>query len=123
MGCCFLLSRSNCLIIIFQRANLVREGLRGLKKDYERSEDHLKALQSVGQIIGEVLKQLDEERCEYFVAKLARFSQLLFIPIILAHYTVIVKSSSGPRYVVGCRSRVNKAKLVAGNILREDKNQ
>jgi 26S proteasome regulatory subunit T4 len=24
---------------------------------------------------------------------------------------VIVKASSGPRYVVGCRSRVNKAKL------------
>ncbi len=86
MGCCFLLSRSNCLWNYnFPCTNLVREGLRGLKKDYERSEDHLKALQSVGQIIGEVLKQLDEERCEYFVAIFARFSQLLFIPIILAH--------------------------------------
>jgi len=46
-------------------------------------------LQSVGQIIGEVLKQLDEER-------------------------FIVKASSGPRYVVGSRSRVDKSKLVAG---------
>lgn len=27
---------------------------------------------------------------------------------------VIVKASSGPRYVVGCRNKVNKAKLVAG---------
>jgi 26S proteasome regulatory subunit T4 len=41
----------------------VREGLKQLKKDYEKTEDDLKALQSVGQIIGEVLRQLDEEKC------------------------------------------------------------
>jgi 26S proteasome regulatory subunit T4 len=35
-----------------------------LTGDYEKTEDDMKALQSVGQIIGEVLKQLDEERCE-----------------------------------------------------------
>jgi len=67
----------------------LREGLKQLKKDYEKTEDDLKALQSVGQIIGEVLRQLDEEK-------------------------FIVKASSGPRYVVGCRNKVNKAKLVAG---------
>eukprot|EP01098_Paradermamoeba_levis_P006824 TRINITY_DN283_c0_g1_i3.p1 TRINITY_DN283_c0_g1~~TRINITY_DN283_c0_g1_i3.p1 ORF type:complete len:391 (-),score=125.53 TRINITY_DN283_c0_g1_i3:109-1281(-) len=66
-----------------------RDQLNDLKKDYDRSEDHLKALQSVGQIIGEVLRQLDKER-------------------------FIVKASSGPRYVVGCRNKVDKAKLVAG---------
>ena len=38
-------------------------GLRGLEKDYDKSEDDIKALQSVGQIIGELLKQLDDERC------------------------------------------------------------
>ncbi len=32
-------------------------------KDYNKTEDHLKALQSVGQIIGEVLKQLDDSKC------------------------------------------------------------
>ena len=53
---------------------------------YEKTEDDLKALQSVGQIIGEVLKQLDDER-------------------------FIVKASSGPRYVVGCRNKVDKAML------------
>jgi hypothetical protein len=41
----------------------VREQIKNLKKDYDKTEDDLKALQSVGQIIGEVLKQLDEERC------------------------------------------------------------
>merc|ERR1711988_497103 len=57
--------------------------------DYDKTEDDLKALQSVGQIIGEVLKQLDEER-------------------------FIVKASSGPRYVVGCRNKIDKAKLTQG---------
>ncbi|KAK7924687.1 26S proteasome subunit rpt4 [Apiospora marii] len=63
----------------------LRLEIKGLAKDYDQTEDNIKALQSVGQIIGEVLKQLDEER-------------------------FIVKASSGPRYVVGCRSKVDKAK-------------
>ena len=46
------------------------------------TEDDLKALQSVGQTIGEVLKQLDGDR-------------------------FIVKSSSGPRFVVGYRKKVS----------------
>lgn len=71
------------------RVRFSRENIKTLKRDYEKTEDDLKALQSVGQIIGEVLKQLDEER-------------------------FIVKASSGPRYVVGCRNRVDKTKLAAG---------
>lgn len=43
----------------------------------------------MGQIIGEVLRQLDEDR-------------------------FIVKASSGPRYVVGCRAKVDKSKLKSG---------
>jgi 26S proteasome regulatory subunit T4 len=42
----------------------VRLALKGLEKDYDKSEEDIKALQSVGQVVGEVLKQLDEERCE-----------------------------------------------------------
>lgn len=45
--------------------------------------------QSVGQIIGDVLKQLDDDR-------------------------FIVKASSGPRYVVGCRNKLDKAALKPG---------
>jgi len=66
-----------------------REELKELSGQYDKSEDDLKSLQSVGQIIGEVLRQLDDER-------------------------FIVKASSGPRYVVGCRNKVDKAKLVQG---------
>lgn len=41
----------------------LRLEIKGLQKDFDTTEDNIKALQSVGQIIGEVLKQLDEERC------------------------------------------------------------
>lgn len=54
-------------------------------------------MQNVGQIIGETLKRLDDER-------------------------FIVKASSGPRYVVGCRNKVNKDALKAGKLLSVDSN-
>ena len=67
----------------------MRLGIRKLEQDYERSEEDVKALQSVGQIIGEVLKQLDEDR-------------------------FIIKSSNGPRYIVGCKPRLDRSKLTQG---------
>lgn len=63
--------------------------IRGLDKKFIKTEDDMKALQSVGQIIGEILKQLDDER-------------------------FIVKASSGPRYIVGCRNNLKKSKLRQG---------
>lgn len=42
----------------------VRENLRAAKKEFAKTEDDLKSLQSVGQIIGEVLRPLDNERCK-----------------------------------------------------------
>ena len=45
----------------------LRLDIKGLKEEFDTTEDNIKALQSVGQIIGEVLKQLDEERCEFRV--------------------------------------------------------
>lgn len=42
----------------------LREDVKKAKQEYDKTEDDLKALQSVGQIIGEVLKQLDDERCK-----------------------------------------------------------
>ncbi|KAJ0024232.1 hypothetical protein Pint_09019 [Pistacia integerrima] len=74
---------------IESRVRSVRENLRTAKKEFNKTEDDLKSLQSVGQIIGEVLRPLDNER-------------------------LIVKASSGPRYVVGCRSKVDKEKLTSG---------
>ena len=71
------------------RLKRMREDVKGLVARYEKTEDDLQALQSVGQIIGDVLKRLDAER-------------------------YIVKASSGPRYVVGCRTRLNRDKLKPG---------
>ena len=66
----------------------------------------MKSLQSVGQSIGEVLRQLDEDKCRRFLpGNFDRFPHA---------YLVIVKTSSGPRWVVGCRSKLDKAKLKPG---------
>ena len=43
----------------------LRLEIKGLAKEFDQTEENIKALQSVGQIIGEVLKQLDDERCEF----------------------------------------------------------
>ena len=42
----------------------LREDVKKAKGEYDKTENDLKALQSVGQLIGEVLRQLDEERCK-----------------------------------------------------------
>lgn len=46
----------------------MREQLKDLTKQYDKSENDLKALQSMGQIVGEVLKQLTEEKCLYVIS-------------------------------------------------------
>ncbi|XP_052697314.1 26S proteasome regulatory subunit 10B-like [Crassostrea angulata] len=71
------------------RLKEMRENAKELNKQYDKSENDLKALQSVGQIVGEVLKQLTEEK-------------------------FIVKATNGPRYVVGCRRQLDKSKLKPG---------
>ncbi|KAH9983937.1 26S proteasome regulatory complex ATPase RPT4 [Russula vinacea] len=40
----------------------LRFSIKDLQKDYRKTEEDIKAVQSVGQIIGEVMKQLDDER-------------------------------------------------------------
>ena len=45
---------------------LVREDLKEFSKEFDKSEEDLKSLQSgVGQIVGEVLRQLTEDKCEW----------------------------------------------------------
>ena len=39
-----------------------REDRKQLMSDYERTEEDLKAIQSVGMLIGDVLKRMDDER-------------------------------------------------------------
>lgn len=49
---------------IDSKVRSLRDDVKTAKVEYDKTEDDLKALQSVGQIIGEVLRQLDDERCE-----------------------------------------------------------
>ncbi len=51
------------------KVRTLRDQVKVSKGEYDKTEDDLKALQSVGQIIGEVLRQLDEERCAWPAAK------------------------------------------------------
>jgi len=67
----------------------LRQEVRDKIMQYDRTEEDLKAIQSVGMLIGDVLKQIDDDR-------------------------FIVKASSGPRYVVGCRKKIDKLKLKTG---------
>ncbi|KRX83702.1 putative 26S protease regulatory subunit 10B [Trichinella sp. T6] len=71
------------------RLKEIRIHVNSLKEEYDKTENDLKALQSVGQIVGEVLKQLTEDK-------------------------FIVKATNGPRYVVGCRRSIDKKKLIQG---------
>ena len=48
-----------CLLFV------VRLDLNTMREQYEKGESDLKAVQNVGQIIGEVLKRLDNDRCMY----------------------------------------------------------
>lgn len=47
----------------------LRDDVKQVKNEFDKTEDDLKALQTVGQIIGEVIRQLDEERCRSLVHK------------------------------------------------------
>jgi 26S proteasome regulatory subunit T4 len=44
----------------------VRFSLKDLEGDYAKTEGDIKSIQSVGQVIGEGMKQLDDERCEWY---------------------------------------------------------
>lgn len=82
-----------CFLFVFLRVccsvKKHRQDRKDLVSEYERTEEDLKAIQSVGMLIGDVLKRMDDER-------------------------FIVKASSGPRYVVGCRTKLDKSKLKQG---------
>lgn len=63
--------------------------LKQTQKQYEKSESDMEALQTIGQNIGEILKKIDDEK-------------------------FIVKTSHGPRYVVGCAKNVDRSLLKLG---------
>lgn len=59
------------------------------RKLYDRTESYLKNIENVGQIVGEVLQKITDDK-------------------------IMVKAATGPRYVVGCRPKIDKNKLKPG---------
>lgn len=57
----------------------VRENLRAGKKEYGKTEDDLKSLQSIGQIIGEVLRPLDNKRGNTFFSRISVVCRHFFL--------------------------------------------
>jgi hypothetical protein len=46
------------------KIKLVRLEANNLKKEADKLEDNLKAIQNTGQLIGEILKKIDSEKCK-----------------------------------------------------------
>lgn len=63
-----VVSFSTFILLMIFYPFLVREQLKELTKQFDKSENDLKALQSVGQIVGEVLKQLTEDKCMFGIS-------------------------------------------------------
>ena len=57
--------------------------------EFQKTEKYLKNLECIAQLVGEVLQKLTDEK-------------------------IMVKAASGPRYVVGCRPKIDKSKLKPG---------
>ncbi|AFM98542.1 ATP-dependent 26S proteasome regulatory subunit [Encephalitozoon hellem] len=73
----------------YKALKMEQEVYKQTHKHYLKSENDVKALQTVGHIIGEVLEKLSDEK-------------------------FIVKSSQGPRYVVGCMKAIDRKKITTG---------
>ncbi|KAF7683107.1 26S proteasome regulatory subunit 10B [Astathelohania contejeani] len=78
-----LMSHEEAMERLKQQRNLLKE----TEELYKKSEQDIKSLQSVGLLIGELLKPIDDEK-------------------------FIVKTSQGPRYVVGCRKSIPRSVLI-----------
>lgn len=74
---------------VFESLKNERIILKQTGKQFEKSENDMEALQTIGQNIGEILKRIDDEK-------------------------FIVKTSHGPRYVVGCAKHVDRSLLKLG---------
>jgi len=72
-----------------EREETLKQSNMEKKKMYERTENYLKNLEAIGQLVGEVLQRITDEK-------------------------IMVKAASGPRYVVGVRPKIDKNRLKPG---------
>ncbi|KAI1718881.1 ATPase family associated with various cellular activities (AAA) domain-containing protein [Ditylenchus destructor] len=89
------IKRVNELREMEQRLEDLRKKRNEIDETFQKSEKHVKSLNTVGQVVGEILKQWDDER-------------------------FIIKATNGPRYVVGCRASMYKKNLKQGTRISLD---
>lgn len=82
----------------------LRLEIKGLQRDFDVSEENIKALQSVGQIIGEVLKQLDEERCKLFCPPSRHLAYRRSLTLCYSHCQSLLRTS------ICCRMQIKSRK-------------
>jgi len=66
-----------------------------LRNEAEKTDEHLKTIQNTGQLIGEILKKIDEDK---YICKLV----------------------NGPRYVVNCKKAIERERLKVGTRIALD---
>ena len=72
-----------------------RSEFTSLREEADKTDEHLKTIQNTGQLIGEILKKIDEDK---FITKLV----------------------NGPRYVVNCKKAIDRSKLKVGTRISLD---
>ena len=72
-----------------ERVKNIKLQIEEKRKTYDRTENYLKSIESIGQLVGEVIQKITEDK-------------------------IMVKAASGPRYIVGCRPKIDKQKLKPG---------
>jgi len=77
------------------RSDALLKDKEAKKKKLDQTDNYLKNIESIGQPIGEVLQILGEDR-------------------------ILIKAATGPRYIVGCRPKIDKSKLKIGTRIALD---
>ena len=72
-----------------------RSEFTSLREEADKTDEHLKTIQNTGQLIGEILKKIDEDK-------------------------YITKLVNGPRYVVNCKKAIDRSKLKVGTRISLD---
>ena len=92
------------------KVRTLREQVKQAKKEYDKTEEDLKALQSVGQIIAEVLRQLDEERCEFMTSLAPICAAFLHF---ICEFAVLVRISNTIQTYMLISSTFNRAAMAS----------
>jgi 26S proteasome regulatory subunit T4 len=99
------------------RLKSTRQEFNTMRIEADKLEDNLKAIQNSGQLIGEILKNIDTDKCMNLkkIDLLKNYHLYLILSLL-----VIVKLLNGPRYVVTCKKAIDQSRLKVGTRIALD---